>query len=339
MIDVIKYCNKKLILLDQTKLPNKIVYNEQKDIKEVWNSIKELKVRGAPLIGVAAAFGLVNSMLGLDLPKKQFLKKLKKNGEYLISSRPTAVNLSWAINRIIKTAENSSSDFFNKILLEAKKIHYEDIILCNKIGESGKHLIKDGFGVLTHCNAGALATSGIGTALAPLYLAHSDGVKFKLFADETRPLLQGARLTTWEAKEMGLDVTLICDNMAAYLMSKGKVDIVIVGCDRVAANGDIANKIGTLSLAILANYFKIHFYVAAPFSTIDFETKCGAEIRIEQRDSSEITSIRKVDIAPKGIKTENPAFDVTPANLITGYITEKGITKSINPKITKNFVQ
>ena len=325
-----------LILLDQTLLPVEVKAEKQESIEQVWDSIKKLKVRGAPAIGIAGAYGVLYGVKDMtDFPVNEFLKQLKESADYLDSSRPTAVNLSWALKRMVLLAnriaedkpDSSSKEIYDALEQEAIEIHEEDKKICRNIGLNGKTLIEDGMGVLTHCNAGSLATSELGTATAPMYLAHEGGVKFKVFADETRPLLQGARLTSWELQQSGVDVTLITDNMAAFMMSKGEIDLVIVGTDRVAANGDTANKIGTMGVAILAKHFNLPIYIACPSSTIDFETKTGDEIVIEERDPEEVTSFGERRTGPEGIKVRNPAFDVTPHELIAGFITEKGIIK------------
>ena len=264
------------------------------------------------------------------------------SSEYLNTARPTAVNLSWALKRMenladqkIKTISGiTSQELYRELELEAVRIHNEDRQICIDIGLNGKSLIKNGTGVLTHCNAGRLATSGLGTATAPMYLAHEDGVSFRVFADETRPLLQGSRLTSWELMQSGLNVTLITDNMAAHIMSSGEIDLVIVGTDRVAANGDTANKIGTMGVAILAEFFKVPFYVACPSSTIDFKTPHGNEIIIEERASDEVTYFGERRTAPEAVNVRNPAFDVTPFRLISGFITERGI---IRPPFQENL--
>lgn len=328
----IRWENDTLYLLDQTKLPVEVVEEKQESVKQIWDAIKMLKVRGAPAIGIAGAYGLLYGVRDkLNLEKSLFFIELKKMVEYLDSSRPTAVNLSWALKRMFVKAESvmsSSVENIYKVLVEeAVAIHNEDRKLCRSIGEHGVGLIKEGFGVLTHCNAGSLATSELGTATAPMYLAHAAGLNFRVYSDETRPLLQGARLTSWELKEAGLDVTLLCDNMAAHIMSKGLIDMVIVGTDRVAANGDVANKIGTMGVAILAKYFNIPFYVACPFSTIDMATATGDDIVIEERGEEEVTHFGLRRTAPEGIKVRNPAFDVTPNELVSGIITEKGILR------------
>ncbi|MDA8412013.1 MAG: S-methyl-5-thioribose-1-phosphate isomerase, partial [Treponema sp.] len=263
------------------------------------------------------------------LEPKAFLAKAERLAAYLDSSRPTAVNLGWALRRMLgralAEASSTSAAIYDALVAEAEAIHAEDRAICHGIGESGLGLIKEGCGVLTHCNAGALATSELGTATAPIYLAQAAGRSFRVYADETRPLLQGARLTAWELQRAGIDVTLICDDMAASIMSQGLVDLCIVGCDRVAANGDFANKIGTMGVAILARHFSIPFYVASPSSTIDLDTARGGDIVIEERGTEEVTSFGGRRTAPEGVKVRNPAFDVTPHELVTGFITERGI--------------
>ncbi|MBC8258856.1 MAG: S-methyl-5-thioribose-1-phosphate isomerase [SAR324 cluster bacterium] len=322
-----------LYLLDQTKLPLEVVEEKQETAEQIWNSIEQLKVRGAPAIGVAGAYGLLVAIQkNTGLNKEEFLQKIEEKADYLDSARPTAVNLKWALDRMQNSAKlfpgAESKDLYKHLEEEAIRIHEEDVQLCLKMGVNGVGLIKEGMGVLTHCNAGALATTGIGTATAPMYLAHQSGVKFRVYADETRPLLQGARLTSWELQQSGLDVTLLTDNMAAHIMSKGLIDLVITGTDRVAANGDVANKIGTHGVAILAKYFGIPFYVACPYSTIDLNTTEGSEIVIEERKAEEVTHFGLRRTAPEKIKTCNPAFDVTPKELVTGLITEKGIIRA-----------
>lgn len=326
----VSFENGVLKILDQTKIPNVTEFLETKKIEDAWDAIKQLKVRGAPAIGIAAAYGLV---LGIkDAPEnsfEDFYAHFKKQSDYLASSRPTAVNLFWALKRmderVLKEKALSVSQIKRALENEAHHIRNEDEIVCRSIGENALNLLKDGMGILTHCNAGGIATARYGTALSPLYLAKEKGWDIKVFADETRPLLQGARLTAWELMQAGIDVTLITDNMAAMVMQKGWVDAVIVGCDRVAANGDVANKIGTYGVALLAKAHNIPFYVAAPISTIDLETKTGADIPIEERDASEITEGFGKRTAPEGVKVFNPAFDVTPNELVTAIITEKGI--------------
>ena len=329
----IDHLNGKLRIIDQTMLPEKLLYLELDDINEIYDAIKRLSVRGAPAIGCAAALGLAAAAQNLSdkLTPNEFNHQVKELAALLNSSRPTAVNLAWALERSI-TCLNSMS---GAAIEEQKKslikmgltILAEDIELCRTIGKHGAHLITSGSGILTHCNAGALATGDYGTALSPLYVAHEHGVKFKVFADETRPLLQGARLTAWELSRGGIDVTTICDNMAGQVMKEGKIDAVIVGSDRIAANGDAANKIGTYSVAILAKYHHIPFYVAAPYSTIDMSLDNGSQIPIEQRDPTEIQYGFGRKTAPDSSKFYNPAFDVTPHQLITAIITEKGLIK------------
>jgi len=329
----IRWEDGKLYLLDQTVLPLTVVEERQETVEQVWDSIKVLKVRGAPAIGVAAAYGLVVAVEGfVNLEPAAFMDVLREKAAYLDSSRPTAVNLGWALRRMVKKAESltgaSTAEIFRTLTAEAELIHEEDRALCLGMGVSGAPLIKDGMGVLTHCNAGALATSELGTATAPMYVAQKQGVKFRVYADETRPLLQGARLTSWELQRSGVDVTLITDNMAAHIMSQGLIDLVIVGTDRVAANGDVANKIGTMGVAILAKHFGIPFYVACPSSTIDFNCPSGKDIPIEERDPAEVTSFGGTRVAPEGVKVRSPAFDVTPNELVAGLITEKGIIRA-----------
>ncbi len=309
-MDNIKYENNKVLILDQTLLPNEEKYIEMRTKEDFFEAIKKLRVRGAPAIGIAAAY----AMAVIDEDKYE----LKK---YLDSSRPTAVNLSWATGEMIKAYENGEN-----LVEKAISIHKEDIEMCRKISEYGLSLLKDGNSLLTHCNAGALATSKYGTGLGPILLGKEKGFNFKVFSDETRPLLQGARLTSYELQKAGVDVTLICDNMAGLLMKKGMIDAVLVGTDRIAANGDIANKIGTSSVAVLAKYYNIPFYVLGPYSTIDFNCKSGDDIVIEERDADEIKEMFfEKPVALKETKCYNPAFDVTDHELITAIITEKGI--------------
>jgi len=338
-LDTISYSNGQLHIIDCTRLPTELVTIELKTLQECFDAIRALKVRGAPAIGVAAGYSLtLVSNASKAETTEEYLKELDAAGEYLKTSRPTAVNLFWAIDRVVNFAKShADKDVASiKALVEAEAvaIQNEDIEMCRKIGEYGLTLLKDGDGVLTHCNAGVLATSKYGTATAPMYLAHERGMKLRIFADETRPLLQGARMTAFELQAAGLDVTLICDNMAGMVMSQGKINAVITGADRIAANGDTANKIGTYSVAILAKHHNIPFYIAAPSSTVDFSTKSGADIIIEERKSEEITCGFGKQTAPTGIKTYNPAFDVTPHELICGIITEKGI---VYPNFTENL--
>ena len=325
-----------LLILDQTLLPAQKVYEELKTSSEVWDAIVQLKVRGAPAIGIAAAYGVyLGTKQSESKTTDQLWTSFIEIKNDLASSRPTAVNLFWALDRMEnrfkdELASNGSiPDILNGLKDEAESIRLEDEQICEAIGEHALTLLKPGYGILTHCNAGTIATSKYGTALAPIYLGQQKGYDFKVFADETRPLLQGARLTAWELSEANIDVTLICDNMASIVMSEGKIQAVLVGCDRVAKNGDTANKIGTSGVAILAKHYGIPFYVCAPTSTIDFECACGNDIIIEERSAEEITSKWYTEpMAPKGVKTYNPAFDVTDQSLITAIVTEKGIFKA-----------
>lgn len=328
----------KLRLIDQTRLPGELQYLETDDADEIHDAIRRLVVRGAPAIGCAAALGLAAVIQHSQASDNDdFIDELERTADYLATSRPTAYNLFWALSRckkhIYSVLENKKSltvwDLKLELIREAMQILEEDIELCKSIGRHGFQILQelDAPSVLTHCNAGALATSDYGTALSPVYVAHEKGLNPRVYAGETRPLLQGARLTTWELQKAGVPVTLICDNMAAEVMREGTVDCIIVGADRIAANGDTANKIGTYSLAINAHYHRLPFYVAAPYSTIDFSLKTGAEIPIEQRSVEELTEFNGRRIAPDACQVYNPAFDVTPAELITGIITERGIMK------------
>ena len=352
-----------VIIIDQTLLPRKTELIKLRTAKEIWDAIYLLKVRGAPAIGVAAAFGLYvlarriadkidKGDVGPDselIVKKdgslsdRFYDAFVRQKDYLNSSRPTAVNLSWALNRMDEVCHKalfpSKEDEFDErkiidmtveaLYAEATAIQQEDIDTCKRIGEYGLSLIKKGDGILTHCNAGQLATSKYGTATAPIYLGYEKGYDLRVFADETRPLLQGARLTAYELQSAGVDVTLICDNMAYSVMKKGLVNAVFVGCDRVAANGDVANKVGTGGVATLARRFNIPFYVCAPTSTIDLNTPYGDDITIEQRPDTEITEMWYHDrMAPENVKVFNPAFDVTDNEYVTAIITERGIVRA-----------
>jgi methylthioribose-1-phosphate isomerase len=343
MLQTITWTGQAARLLDQTKLPTETVYVDIMDEKQMWDAIKRLVVRGAPAIGVAAAFGVYLGVRGCADPAT-FAARLDEVCKYLASSRPTAVNLFWAIARVRRTAELNCTQMTDglqavkqRILDEALAMLTEDNRVCRAIGEHGARLLEQhqadagagagGINLLTHCNAGGLATVMYGTALAPVYVGAERGMKFHVFADETRPLLQGSRITAYELKQNGIPVTVICDNMAATVMKEGKVSAVIVGTDRVAANGDVANKIGTLGVAILAHYYKIPFYVAAPTSSIDLSLATGAQIPIEQRDSREITQGMGKQTSPADVDVYNPAFDVTPADLVTAIITENGIAR------------
>jgi methylthioribose-1-phosphate isomerase len=331
-IPTIEWNNGKVRMIDQTLLPNELKYIDCETVEQVWEAIKVLKVRGAPAIGIAGALGAVLGIWNFDAKDyNNFSKQLIKTTSYLATSRPTAVNLFWALDRIKRTMEENKDKNISQLkgilLAEALKIIDEDKIMCRAIGEHGATLIKDGDTILTHCNAGGLATADYGTALAVMFTAHEQGKRIKVFADETRPLLQGARLTSWELMQAGIDVTLICDNMSAQVMKEGEIDCVIVGADRIASNGDTANKIGTYGVAVLAKEHKIPFYIAAPTSTLDMSLETGDLIPIEQRKSEEITEGFGKRTAPEGVKVYNPAFDVTPARLIDGIITEKGIAR------------
>lgn len=326
----IEWKDGKVYLIDQTKLPLELTKIECGDYKQVAEAIKKLRVRGAPAIGVAAAFGIV---LGIreygDLGKEEFFAKLKEIAEVLRNTRPTAVNLFWAIQRMLNAAEDNREKDPKEIILtlteEALQMAEEDVQTNKKMGEFGAQLIKEGDTILTHCNAGALATVDHGTALGVIREAHRQGKNISVFADETRPLLQGARLTTWELMQDGIPVTLITDNMAGHFMKSGKINLVIVGADRIAANGDVANKIGTYGVAVLAKENNIPFYVAAPVSTFDLKLQSGEDIPIEERNPEEVTHLYSSRIAPEGVKVANPAFDVTPNKYVAGIITEKGI--------------
>jgi len=320
-----------LVLLDQTLLPGEKKFLCLTRIEDIWEAIYQLRVRGAPAIGIAAAYGVYLAAKWSGAATYDgLLADFLKAKEYLASSRPTAVNLFWALDRMerrIRREAGSPADRVREALRdEAERIRAEDEDVCRRIGEHALSLLKPGMGLLTHCNAGTIATAKYGTALAPIYLGQERGYGFRVFADETRPLLQGARLTVWELMEAGVDVTLICDNMASIVMKEGKIDAVLVGCDRVARNGDTANKIGTSGVAILAKHYGIPFYVHAPLSTIDLNCRTGDDIHIELRPAEEVTSKwYEKPMAPEGAKVYNPAFDVTDHELITAIITEKGI--------------
>lgn len=326
--------NNAVVIIDQTKLPGKIEIISLHTALEIWNAIYLLQVRGAPAIGVAAAYGIYVLAKRMDTEDYDtFYREFVRQKEYLDSSRPTAVNLSWALNRMQRVVEAHSGETVAQIKealhRESVAIQEEDIWVCRMIGEHGLTLVKPGDGILTHCNAGQLATSKYGTATAPIYLGEERGYHFHVFADETRPLLQGARLTAFELQSSGVDVTLICDNMSATVMKNGWVNAVFVGCDRVAANGDAANKIGTSVVAAVAKYYGVPVYICAPTSTIDLNTPTGAEIKIEQRPAEEVTEMwYKERMAPEGIKVFNPAFDVTDHELIAGIVTEYGVARA-----------
>ena len=338
-----------LELIDQRRLPGKFVRLQCRDTERLYEAIKTLAVRGAPAIGVSAAYGLVLGMQKLTDTddSERGLEVLAKSCEYLACTRPTAANLFWALDRVRRSAEEFVASepkakvqaLREVILAEANAIYQEDADSCKRIGENGQKFIKQGAGILTHCNAGALATAGQGTALSLMFEAHKKGRKFKVYVDETRPLLQGARLTAWELKQAGIDVVVICDNMAGWLMKQGHISAVITGADRIAANGDAANKIGTYSLSILAREHGVPFYIAAPSSTFDPSIKSGDEIPIEQRAAEEVTTFGKTQIAPDGVKVYNPAFDVTDASNITAIITEKGVIKNPNADSISKYLR
>jgi len=325
-------------ILDQTRLPGDVVYNEYDDYRDIITAIKRLEIRGAPAIGVAAGYALaVAANAGVDnIMVGQLQAILHSLSVEIKNARPTASNLAWAVDRMLEKADLYDGDDiaqFRKYLWdEAAAIYREDEQMCALIGRHGAALLHDGDAVLTHCNAGALATGGIGTALAPIYTADCKGKKIKVFADETRPLLQGARLTAWELSRAGIDVTLLVDGASGELMRRGLIDCVIVGADRIAKNGDVANKIGTYNVAVQANRHGIPFYVAAPYSTFDDAIETGADIPIEMRSPDEVTHIGDMPIAPDGVNVFAPAFDITPHELVTGYITEKGVKNNTAPE-------
>lgn len=326
--------NSALVIIDQTQLPNKVEMLHLTEIKDIWDAIYHLKVRGAPAIGVAAAIGIYLAAKKINSDNyDEFYKQFKKDKDYLASSRPTAVNLFWALDRmekvVLDNADKPVSEIKELLRKEAVEIRDEDVRVCKAIGEYGLSLIKDGYGILTHCNAGQLATVKYGTALAPMHLGAERGMHFKVYTDETRPLLQGIRLSAFELFSNGIDTTVICDNMASQVMKNGWIDAIFVGCDRVAANGDAANKIGTSGVAILAKHYGIPFYVCGPTSTIDMNIACGNDIPIEERKPHEVTEMwYKKRMAPEGVHVYNPAFDVTDNSLITAIVTEYGIARA-----------
>ena len=324
---------KAVVFIDQTQLPNRTVYLTADTEEDCFDAILKLKVRGAPCIGIFAGYAMyVLCQKYQDKPYAEFAAEYKRQSAYLNSSRPTAVNLSWALKRMEKIVEESSEvpvgEIVEKLGRECVAIHEEDIAMCRKISEYGLSLIKEGDGILTHCNAGPLATSRYGTALGPMFLGKEKGMNFRVFADETRPLLQGARLTSYELQKAGIDVTLICDNMASIVMRNGWIQACFVGCDRIAANGDFANKIGTSGVAILAKHYGIPVYTLGPSSTIDMNCPDGEHIEIELRDPNEIKEKFYAEpMALKEVKCYNPAFDVTDHELLAGIVTEKGIVR------------
>lgn len=333
-----------LRLIDQTRLPVEFLEIDLHTVEDVYEAIRSLRVRGAPAIGCAAAYGVI---IGLQketsLPRREFDEKIREITSYLAGSRPTAVNLFWALDRlrtvVREAGEKTSPVLLDRLLQEARAIEVEDREMCAAIGRHGATLLGDGEGVLTHCNAGGLATAGDGTALAVIFAAAAAGKKLQVFADETRPLLQGARLTAWELQRRNVPVTLICDNMAGWVMKEGKIQAVIVGADRITANGDTANKIGTYSVSLLAKAHGIPFYVAAPTSTFDLSLATGDLIPIEQRAAQEITHGFGKQTAPTGVNVYNPAFDVTPAENIAAIITEKGLIQPVTIEQVRSVVQ
>jgi methylthioribose-1-phosphate isomerase len=334
-----------LVLIDQTRLPVELHELVCSDVETVWEAIKSLRVRGAPAIGIAAAYGVVLGLQRDDAHRSETMlfHRLEEVISYLAASRPTAVNLFWALDMMRKRAESlrgktTPLDIHQSLLVEAKTIHEEDRRMCHAIGQYGADLLEDGAGVLTHCNAGGLATAEYGTALSAFFTAQDLGKRIHVFVDETRPLLQGSRLTAWELAQRGIKATLICDSMAAQVMREGKVQAVMVGADRIAANGDTANKIGTYSVACLAAAHGIPFYVAAPTSTFDLSIATGDEIPIEERASVEITHGFGRQTAPEGIEVYNPAFDVTPARLIKAIVTERGVIEPVNEEQIRRVV-
>jgi len=328
----IEWMGDRVRMIDQTRLPLEEVYIETADYLEIADAIKKLKIRGAPAIGIAAAFGFAlaaHKFKGQDW--ERFDRHLKGVAGVLLSTRPTAVNLSWAVNKmrcVLLANSNRAIEEVKVVLLaEAQRTLTEDIETCKRIGEHGSNLVPERAGILTHCNTGALATGDYGTAQSVIVTAHENGKKVRVFVDETRPLLQGARLTTWELMKRNINTTLITDSTAAFVMKKGWVDLVVVGADRIARNGDVANKIGTYNLAVLAEKHRIPFYVAAPISTMDFEISSGEGIPIEEREPSEVTESFGRRIAPEGVHVYSPAFDITPNELVTAIVTEHGIVR------------
>ncbi|RII28926.1 MAG: S-methyl-5-thioribose-1-phosphate isomerase [Geobacter sp.] len=339
----IEWRDDKVVMIDQTRLPGEEVYNEYSDFKGVAEAIRGMIIRGAPAIGVAAAMGVaLGSREIIADTHESFYQQLNNVCNVLARTRPTAVNLFWAIERMKRVAEAHRDKDLNSIRAmlkaEAISIEQEDLQICRAIGRNGAALIKEGATILTHCNAGGLATAGYGTALGVVRAAHEAGKNIQVFADETRPWLQGARLTAWELMKDRIPVTLISDNMAGFFMKKGEITCCVVGADRIAANGDTANKIGTYSVAVLARENGVPFYVAAPISTLDLTLANGDAIPIEERNACEVTHLQGVPVAPEGVRVRNPAFDVTPARYITGIITEKGVVRGDYERELKRLV-
>ncbi len=330
-----------LRLLDQRRLPGRTAYLQCRRVAELTDAIRQLAVRGAPAIGVAAGYGMVLAAQNLNVAGEAH-RVLRGAADELCSARPTAVNLSWAVRRVLEASDNAGGDVERipeVMLAEAREIHAEDERMCLAIGRNAADIISACKGVLTHCNAGALATAGIGTATAGMYVAHGAGARFRVYCDETRPLLQGSRLTAWELSRAGIDTVLITDSMAGHVISQGRVQMVITGADRIAANGDTANKIGTYSLAVLADHNKIPFYVAAPYSTFDLSISDGGGIPIEQRAAEEVTRWGGRRTAPENVEIYSPAFDVTPAELITAIITDRGIIKPVTRENVRRLMR
>jgi len=332
-----------LVMIDQTLLPTEFKEIDCRDQESVWEAIKSLRIRGAPAIGIAAAYGVcLGLQSGRESDEAGFFERLQEVTDYLASSRPTAVNLFWALDRMKEKATSlrggTPQEIHDALLEEAKTIHDEDRAMCRAMGRFGAELIDDDAGVLTHCNAGGLATSDYGTALSVFFAAHETGKKIHVYADETRPLLQGARLTAWELAQRGIKVTLICDSMAAQVMREGRIQAVVTGADRIAANGDVVNKIGTYSVALLAAAHEIPFYVVAPSNTFDMSLASGEQIPIERRAAEEITHGFGRQTAPDGIDVYNPAFDMTPARYIKAIITERGVISPVTPENVRSNV-
>jgi methylthioribose-1-phosphate isomerase len=329
----------KVRLIDQTALPERLQYVEMSDWREVAEAIRTMVVRGAPAIGCTAALGMALGARGIIADgRESFLKRVHGMADTFRAARPTAVNLFWAVDRVVEVAETTDGnpvDIKDALLTEALKMLQEDIEANRRLGEYGADLLNDNCNVLTHCNAGALATVGFGTALGVIRYAVEVGKRVHVYADETRPRLQGMKLTAWELAQDNIPVTVIADNMAASLMRQGKIDCVIVGADRIASNGDTANKIGTYGVAVLAKHHNIPFYVAAPFSTIDMKLTSGVQIPIEQRETVEMTHVEGIRVAPEGVPVLNPAFDITPGELVTAFITERGVIEPPYEKTLK----
>ena len=340
MINTIEYVNGVVRMIDQTRLPLEKVFVDCHTIEDVGHAIKTMVIRGAPAIGVAAAMGISLAANSINTSNfEEFYQELERKCNLLGQSRPTAVNLAWAINRMKQVTQKNKllpiPELKSKLKEEALTVLKEDITTNQAMGQHGQTLVKNNSVILTHCNAGALATAGFGTALGVIRAAVNIGKNIKVIANETRPFLQGARLTTWELKEDNIPVKLITDNMCGFFMSKNEIDLVVVGADRIAANGDVANKIGTYMVAVLAKENNIPFYVAAPISTLDFSLASGAEIPIEERSSDEVTKINQKQISPEGVEAAHPAFDITPNHLISAIITENGIAKAPYKKSLK----